>query len=989
LSLSQAVDQASRSPYRPTFGSSSIAEDPNASTSTDTQYAFASQVQEHPFNVGYSSPPPVSAERSSGNGFTFPRPSGQTDIGLSPRQGQSQLPEDVWERYGPQQGGNSFDMFNDTSPGSQMDYLGSDPTRLMDDVAAQTSAATRALKGADDGTTPTPPFRTKSISRKKSFKKVSKQISSPQLISTTQKLDHANVILPSVETPSQPAKVSKRTYRSPGWGSIGSMGMNGNRSHVKASPSTASQGGGYNKSSAFHRRRSSSFGNEASGSDSFGLPSAGMDSATVSSGQQDEDRSGIHPNHPYMHAGANGGSLSRLFSKMKSRKNVDQVYGGATIEPFPQQLSGVKTAAPASQQTPSTPELPSLPPIERSTPWTLSTVPSVPSPSSSDRGSSLRSPKSPVYTLPIDSTSMPRNKSKKKRTPIVLKRESEVIMPGDPGHIPTAIIGRSPEQRARELAEETSLDAEFKRTRDTTELPMPAAAPPLAVGQQASQDQFTESTGETFKERMDSLGGRDSNSLAPIAALVEEGSLEPKSVPSWSNQETQLQGGDETLDGPDNTLVAADHEPSTRSVDARKSLRDTVVRRTIIIPAGIDFGDHRRSLHSSSRKSRRFAAADDEPVPSSANTTASFLPDSPAVANDAVVEEKRDLPAQHEHPMSTLSSQQTLHPDANAAESSRSNRASRVESSYAGSLYDMYIGENIDPGSPGDEVQELTSARPSVAPGTLAAGRASRMPETRRHIEVTERADGSVVWQVIAGLADRGSVYSDFDPRHSRYLSDASGSAVGANHHRDSVTGEILDETEQETLSSHQLPFRTPAGLTDDDSRSFFTRPRGAPAPPLADLPRLNGGIRQDVFEIANPPISGADNADSLSLEHGLEGKAASPTRIVYHNDAQLASLLDVLAKGKDSAKFEFQIGPPVGSEVGSGAADAGLNNGNTSVELSEGGLFPTYQTDGRPLSTWTKQDVVDADDIESHRSRVEAEIYTLLNQQALLSRMG
>ena len=270
--------------------------------------------------------------------------------------------------------------------------------------------------------------------------------------------------------------------------------------------------------------------------------------------------------------------------------------------------------------------------------------------------------------------------------------------------------------------------------------------------------------------------------------------------------------------------------------------------------------------------------------------------------------------------MSSLSSRQTLHPDSSNA---NSNRASRVESSYAGSLYDMYIGtgENIEFGSPGSDT------RRSVLPPTT---RASRMPEPRRHIEVTERADGSVVWQVIAGLADRGSVYSDFNPRHTRTFSD------GLLPTEDGDAGEETLDTG--AAGANGGIFRTPAGLTDDDSRSFFTRPRGghrksfsfdAAEPPLPDLPAFaraqNGagtGVQQDVFEIANPSSTDTGNplsptysgSHSSGLAHpdaDAGEKTASPTRIVYHNDAQLASLLNVLARGKDSAKFEFHIASP------------------------------------------------------------------------------
>ena len=965
VSLSEAVDQASRLPpapktsrlpRHPIFRSAAIAEDPDSTKDQDVQYA---EVQEHPYNAGYTSP-----NLRSGTSFTFPRATDTAGVGDSPRhKAQPFPPEDVWDRYGPQQGGLTPDLY-DTSMSPSSSYVGADPTRLLDDVAAQTSAATRALKGADDGSVPTPPFRTKSISRKKSFKKVSKQISSPQLISTTQKLDHATQIPPSLETPSASSISRTRSNRSPGWGSIGSMGFDGSRSHVKSNASSASQMGSISKNSGyFHRRRSSSFGHDAT-PNVTGMPNGDANGTPSSAEHNGSERAAdAHPNHPYMNGGANGGSLSRLFSKIKRNKN-DQAYGGATIEPFPPELSAAARASEFQSQQqqqqqqppPVTPDMPSLPAVERSTPWTLTRMPSTTS--SADRGSSLRSPTSPIYTLPIDSTTMQRDKSRKKRNPIVLKRESEVILPDDPGYMPTAIIGKSPEQRAAELQEQHV---------ETRAVSQPAKEADVGTDGQAGQEASTDTVLERDLERMDYCQSRNEGALAPPAAVVTDGDdeattptptpMSPGLFPAAAGvaeaavtADEQTTAGDETVDADaDTTLLAGDQtrsktddaappvgqdaETNSRKVDARKSLRDTIVRRTIIIPAGIDFGDQRRSLFGSTRKSRRFAAAEDQPLPSSEEFSKAFDPDSPAVINNAALPEQEDEQGQSpsngaqprpQEAMSTFNSASSLRPDF------RSDRASRVESSYAGSLYDLYMvqnGENIEFGSPGSDVQDLplANSRRSIMPNT----RASRMPETRRHIEVTERADGSVVWQVIAGLADRGSVYSDFEPRHSRRLSDASAAGDGE--------GGLL--------------FKSPAGLTDEDSRSFFTKPRAAgvlqtPAFELdldQPLPTRSAGkqVKQEVFDIANPPDGGVESATPA---------AASATRIVYHNDAQLASLLDVLAKGKDSAKFEFHVGAGEGDHRQSMAPAWGEN-------------------------------VVDGNDVESHRNRVEAEIYTLLNR--------
>ncbi len=860
ISLSQAVDQASRLPRQSAFRSPSNVEDRNSTIDEEPQYAVQRPVQQHPFNVGYTSPPLPPAQPYSGAGWTFPRDTGLGGgVGLSPKhQIQSELPEDVWDRFGPQSGRDSTDVFHGDSSGEAMNFLGSDPSRLLDDVAAQTSAATRALKGTDDGSVPTPPFRTKSISRKKSFKKVSKQISSPQLISTTQKLDHTTMIPPQPHphgTPSTPGRNSKRSQRSPGWGSLAGMnlGTDSLRGHTKASPSAASQSGSVSRGTAyFHRRRSSSFGHEATpANESFGAISntsggSGPDTADASH----NDRL-THPNHPYANGGANGGSLSRLFSKIKSRKNSEQGYGGATIEPFPAELSG------GASQAPKTPEMPALPPaIERTTPWMLPRKASASS--SSDRASSARSPTSPVYTLPIDSTSMPRKKGQKKRAPIVLKRDSEVIMPGDLGYTPTAIIGRSPEERAKDLPE-VSQEDENASTVDSAKseasnglgltVPQSAVIEPVTQQTVEATDRSQE---EAPTERMDYLHSSTTDSLAPVAAVAslaaddeeDDEAITPKprepSPVGHREEGSSVEEGDRTiLSGAATSLptpappvsAPVDSVTSSEQRDARKSLRDTIVRRTIIIPSGIDFSDNRRSIFST-RKSRRFAAAGDEPIPTSATpTTTSFdreteaeLPSNPvpassydfATADNNAEQKQQQYGEANGEGMTTFSSHGTLHPD-------RTNsRMSRVESSYAGSLYDYYInnsGSANELGSPDSPTAagvrgEGDESSPAPALTAFNGARKSRMPAAR-HIEVTERADGSVVWQVIAGLSSeaagmgRESIYSDFDPRHSRRFS------------------EDLNEGEDDDDGAAPSGlWKTPAGLTDDDSRSFFTRPR-------------------------------------------------------------------------------------------------------------------------------------------------------------------
>ncbi|PWZ01311.1 hypothetical protein BCV70DRAFT_158339 [Testicularia cyperi] len=860
-------------------------------------------VQDHPFNVGYTSPivsPPSGAEA-----FDHPR----TSVSGPSPQNQSTHPGHQTVSVDPERGHRS-------RPSGLDAYAYANTDQLLDDVAAQARAATRALKGVDDGSVATPPHRTKSIARKKSFRKVSKQISTPQLISTSQKMDHVTQLSqpPPPETPSVPTRLGSKKSRSPVWGSIG-----GGQSRQNASPSTNFSSTG-RSNGQYHRRRSSSFGHEASRSESFGLPQGGVDAAP----SQPQNRvSPGNSNHPYMN-GSNASSISRFFSKMKGKKSVEDTFGGSTIEPFPSQTTAASSLVQSRQQTAASNEEPS----EKSYELEMPRKSSFGSISRTNTVRSLKSP--PFYTKPIDSTSMPRTRSKK-RTPIVLKRDSEVVMPGDPGYMPTAIISRDSDHSKSALEAETMAESQPRATAaeySKAEIDAPTMASVAGEGL-AADAAVAAAIADGSAPLVDSANFADDHGPSEASKLSGISGAVTPHVP-LSQADLSTSGAEAQGRSSSNVPGAVSVPTPARSTEHRKSLRDTIVRRTIIIPTDANLEELRKSYQSlnSSRKSRRFGAAQHEPVPASASSLGSFgleRSNSERVVRSNNASEDTSITPHQSSPW-------------------RSNRASRVESSYAGSLYDMYIND---------------TGGAEASAGGSAANRASRIPETRRHIEVTERADGSVVWQVIAGLADRGSVYSDYSSRHSRGVSDAS------------------------SMAYHGYGSSVGVGGVSEDSRSLFTKPYGG-RKPLASVSRGSGerlersppsvmaGLpqqpRQEVFEMANPaPVSSPSD----------QAVGASPTRIVYHTDAQLASLLDILAKGKDSAKFEFQI-----STTNASAENVDTNYpGDQSAD-------PDGTQNGisrRPFSTLTG--LVDADDIETHRSRVEAEIYTLLNQQALVDR--
>ncbi len=183
------------------------------------------------------------------------------------------------------------------------------------DIAAQARAATEALKGPDQGVS-TPPRRSRVLSRSKSAKKLNKAISGPQLISTSQRLDHASLI--SSGDPSLTAKGVK-PYQ------------------PRKSSTTAIFSGGMSPKSSPERRRTSersgSFGENGSPS----TPARQHTQPTLMVPSSEPIRPSKSMTNLHAAAGdmKSSGSLSRLMSKLGSRNRRTSEAPPAIIEPYP------------------------------------------------------------------------------------------------------------------------------------------------------------------------------------------------------------------------------------------------------------------------------------------------------------------------------------------------------------------------------------------------------------------------------------------------------------------------------------------------------------------------------------------------------------------------------------------------------------------------------------------------------------------------------
>lgn len=582
----------------------------------------------------------------------------------------------------------------------------------------------------------------------------------------------------------------------------------------------------------------------------------------------------------------------------------------------------------------------------------------------------------------------------------MLKRDSEVIMPGDPGYIPFAIISRQPEkQEANVPASEAQSQATAKLQEALVQFPS------------EQLDSHSDKPDVKSDEPVpDNFSAAEAPAAAAIASKPSQLSDAAAHTSDAAYDSSRAVEGEERRYGKETALKSPIDNDERKTVSDKKSLRDTIVRRTIIIPADVDFENLRArsaSLLSSNvgqgRKTRRFVPSHMDSMPMSRSASRLAADADGSAAAGTVDESRTPKAAEHqlaeaielplstgsvsrpqvqsvegavvEESMPTTSSQQSLRPE-RTPDTTRSNRTSRAESSYAGSLYDMYIGpdgdavankndaaattmndtDSADQPCTDRSYDESANAGEGLTPLSVAgrSSRASRQPTP--HLEVTERADGSVVWQVIAGLADhRSSVYSEYSSRRSDYGDDTGlDSANSSNLSGGGKTGvdQFADNNDIAAVT---------AG--NEESRALFTKRQ-----PKATV------VIPHTATTDHLPLSTSPEKVTAETQRDVTS-SSQHTRIVYHNDAQLASLLDVLAHGKDSAKFELQFSPNA-----AGADSHTVHTADYEFPRSTSNSFDAHDGDNnsaRGNSTSDHQAVLDA-----HRSRVEAEIYTLLNQR-------
>lgn len=766
---------------------------------------------------------------------------------------------------------------------------------LVDDVANQAHTATVALKGphtGDKGPHITP-RKSRTLAKRKARKNPGKYIGVPELVSTSQQLGHAQPLPDPILRSPQSQSDMQQKRRPP------VRQASDYKNDPKTMPATL-----------LHRRASSSFGHTGQLDDGPSSPrlqaqqqqqsfTPGMAMYRAPSPQNGHSRvttpgtpmsgKSTEPRSP------SGGSLGRFMSRMRMRKSPgpedSTSIGSYPSTPVPTSApdgynerlaSGATSVGGGAAVADGNMTSASATPMRGVSPFALNGFNTQPDTTLPESGATRL-----AVAAPSPNPEGSRN-SDGRWSNVIRQSDGNGLDKGkgidlEQGDGFGGIVPSSWATNPSQISQGAARPADVERSTS-----------PSAVSQSVAQG----------SQMAQSLSG----SLSPQHGNV------PSAAPEARGNTREKEAGDSS---------------SSKDENKRKSARDTVVRRTLIFPneasaAWASINEERRrsgvstaASMTSRRKSaasmaRRLNASNDPGEADEANSSyAALLAAAAAGGNDgrpSMDDGSALLP-----PRSSRFGAASLRPPSLGGYSTRRGSAAVDGASYAGSLYDMYID---------DGASEDGSLRSSFYPPAGATG---------NHIEVTERADGSIVWQVIAGLGRRNaedSANANGDNRgstvgrvsaHSRVNSDASQFSFLNRPPRDS-----FDVPGNGQTPSIRGAERTFTGMLkkDEDSRSLFAKRRPDPTSDLPPLPAQDDvnsltlpllapfkpnqrlSTREESIELPRP-------SSDLAVQQQLAFDMATPgasgtTRVVYSNDVELEQLLESLANQNDAAMFHF-----------------------------------------------------------------------------------
>lgn len=306
--------------------------------------------------------------------------------------------------------------------------------------------------------------------------------------------------------------------------------------------------------------------------------------------------------------------------------------------------------------------------------------------------------------------------------------------------------------------------------------------------------------------------------------------------------------------------------------------------------------------------------------------------------------------------------------------------------------------------------------KPRPAPNSAGSGTAARnsatgfsdppntLPDTLSNtlgnpadgIEITEHADGSVVWQVIRGLARRDSTGSStgrdsLAPSGDRFSLFPSRLRSPSNHQwRDSRNSYDRDSVweggTRASAISGRLSGVLQRPLSGTSSGLFQRRPSGESGTTPEDLRaffashRLAVQTAPETDDSYNLPLSDAYPTAASSLGPAPRGNGRSAgaetgnpdTHVIWTSGQDVSAMLESLSRGTDSAKFEIKLDgddaspPPLPAQRGGLAREPAASQPGAAGSASAG-------TTPRLAQMWEEEQALNA--------RVEEEILRFLGR--------
>ncbi|WFD00989.1 hypothetical protein MYAM1_003749 [Malassezia yamatoensis] len=249
-----------------------------------------------------------------------------------------------------------------------------------------------------------------------------------------------------------------------------------------------------------------------------------------------------------------------------------------------------------------------------------------------------------------------------------------------------------------------------------------------------------------------------------------------------------------------------------------------------------------------------------------------------------------------------------LTPLASQSNVNQSPMGLNTSTSYGDSVYDMYMS----PAKTTDEdglfkktgILSLRDDDPRASHFVRMSSKFDKPIGVDSRSSLRQGRSDNPIWQVVAGLHDRTSMYSEMD-RESKRFSDLSNLSRREqptrplSDHSNYTEQEEAEEADRALFKSARSVQPLMPVFADFDSIAL---PNDQPTPHLSPE-RKQSTFSSNTDALSEPSIpSHAARSSTSTVE-----KAEVPVQVVYYNDDELPEIMERIAQGNSSARIEFR----------------------------------------------------------------------------------